>query len=276
MTGFAGDRTVRAFKREGGGAVVETRDLFPIVQRVAHFAFLGRSVRLQCSHTLTKLALVVILVACQAILTLKDVPGWGRRVNTTLALVTTVAENCRVSSCQWEIGFSMKRQGKRRRLESAGGVTILAAILVRRAPELPLVHVLVANHTIIAFEHKHGFGSVGNMAFCALHGGMFFQERELSSGMQGNRECRWLEPFDHVTRRALSLVRTQRKLPLVIVLLLVAVEAFRESHGRLEVARQVAELAGDGSVLSFQRVLRSRVIECSGDLRRLPILDGVT
>ena len=113
------------------------------------------------------------------------------------------------------------------------------------------------------------------MAFRALHGGMLVQQRKFCRGMQSNRENRGFKSFDQVARATLPLVRALGKLSLVVILFM-AIHAVGECHGSLEIARHVTLFAGDGPVLSLERILRGSVVERCGDFGRLPVLRGMT
>src|SRR5215470_10632247 len=114
------------------------------------------------------------------------------------------------------------------------------------------------------------------MALSALQSCVTGLERILGRGMFLDGEKRRFPALDVMAGRTLAAICALGELSLMRIL--VAVRALLERHGLFKIPIGVALSAFDGRVLSFQRILRLRVVELFADtLERdsLPSTGGV-
>src|SRR5215470_13533459 len=139
-------------------------------------------------------------------------------------------------------------------------VALIAAIFVWRACELAVVLVLVAVRTALEIDNLEDRSlALGNVAATALNLGVAIDERVFRFRMGLHIEQRRLPILHVVTGRTLDPFRTLCELSVVIVLM--AVGAFRKSKFFLEVPFDVASHALHRRVLAEQGILGLVVIE---------------
>ena len=154
------------------------------------------------------------------------------------------------------------------------GVAVFAAIIVRRASELTIVHVFMTVDTVGEFHLVNRVFASGQMALVALHLDVLAFERISRCNVLLDPEERWLPPFYRVAFRALTLLGTRLKLALVGVF--VTVHAVGKRKRFFEIAIGVARGAADGGMLSHQRILRFGMVKIESRQKFFPSRGGVT
>jgi hypothetical protein len=154
------------------------------------------------------------------------------------------------------------------------GARVVAGLAAQRGPvgtalghafvELTLVGILVASRTraVIKVERQDLVRPSGKphlMTIPAGDRGVRPCKHEARISVLRGRECRAMEILDRMAVLATILVR--RRGELLVVGVLVAIQALRELHlvEGILTRRNVAFFAGNARVLSFQRIVRSRM-----------------
>ena len=253
VAGVARHGPVRTLQRKISRVVIEALDPFPVTGCVACFTALEGPVRLHGRHALRELTPVRIFMTLGATVQLESIFHGGRRDDVRPALVAIDAQHSPMGPGEREAALHVACQGKSGRLESLHVVAGLAPVVLWRVRKLAFVDIRVAYDAGIALEHEDGVGTVRHVALAANDCRMLVFQRKLGRLMYGDGESGRLETSDLMTTRAFSLVGACRKLTLVIVLS-VTIHALRVCHRSLEIVVCVAFLAGDGHMLSFQRI----------------------
>ena len=139
------------------------------------------------------------------------------------------------------------------------------------------IHMAGCAGAVAEMERKNLVRSSTEAYFMAIRAGhrhMRPSQHETRVLVLGDGERRTMKVLNRVAILATVLVRRRGKLTVVRVL--VAIRASREFHfvNRVLAGRRVTFVAGDGRMLSFERIVRCRVF-LHAKLRRLPAFDGV-
>lgn len=147
-----------------------------------------------------------------------------------------------------------------RRTVSLQVVTLVALVFVGLAGELVVVLVHMAiGATLEVRDLENRVLALGRVTLVALQLGMSIDERIITLGMRLHVEQRGLPALDVVAVGALDAPGPLRELPVVLVL--VAIGAFRKRELFLKVSFHMAGLAFHRSVLALQRIFGLGVIE---------------
>ena len=172
----------------------------------------------------------------------------------------------------------MPSQGIGGGLEGLHRVTTFAAVIPRRARELPLVDVAMAISTLRQLDFVECIQPLWNVTLSTRYRAVFPFQRIGCGGVLGDPKGRRLETLHVMARRALAAVLAGAELPFVRVVLM-AIQTFLESDRLVEIPFQVALFTGQPLMLPQQGVLGLRMIELLtdrglGDL--FPTRRGVT
>jgi len=160
-----------------------------------------------------------------------------------------------------------------RGFERCAAVALLATIAPRRAGKLSLVLVLVAIDALGEFDFEFCVFAGGRVARIAFHAGMRKRERETGFGVIGDGEYRGAPTLHGMAAFAASSIGALRKLTLMLVF--VAVGAYRMRNGCFEVAVFMTAHAGHVDVLALQGEFCFGVVEGCSEARFLPGCCGV-
>jgi len=156
-----------------------------------------------------------------------------------------------------------------RGLESGAVVALLAVVLPGRRSELALVFILVAIDAERKLDFELCVFARRSMAGSALDRSMREDEWEAGLRVIRNGKCGWAPSQDSVATLAAAAIGTLQKLASMRIGL-VAVGTCLVGYRRLEVSAGVASHARHIDVLSKQRKLRLRMVECRGEAGFLP------
>lgn len=148
-----------------------------------------------------------------------------------------------MSARQRELRFLVQGNREKRALKALHVVAVFAAIVVRRAGELSVMHVLVAAGAICELHLVNGVLSGGDVALRAFNRGMFSFKRIARGLVLFDAEQGRFPTLHFVALRALAFRGAVRELP--VVRILVAIGAIREGQRLLELASGVASRATD-------------------------------
>ena len=274
VTRTACDGAVRPQQGELRLAVVESVDIRPRPCAVAGLAAKRCAVWPTPRHAVLKLTMMGILMAGRTASIFEAKRQNLVRSMRHLRLMAIVARDGHVCAGQRVFRISMLCDSEERAVKILYGVAAFAAIAVRRAGKLPIVHVLM---TVRAFRKLHLVDRVlagRNVAFVAVHLCVLAFERVARCAVLLHAEQRWLPPIHGMTLGTLALLRSRFKLAAMSVL--VAVHTIREGKSFLEVAIDVTCGAADRDVFAQQRILRLRVIKRKSRKQLLPSRRGVT
>lgn len=263
--------SMRAHERKACLRVVELRQIFPFLRRVAGLATKRLAPRPTPCHPLGEFAFMNILVATGA---KERIEMIERNLGASQRLVAIVTGHGFMTAGQWEAGLLMLGQRVVRRPKSGTIVALLAAIAPRFGCELALVLILVAIHTLRKVDLVAGLLASRRMAVGTLHFAVRKHQWEARLGMLGSR-IGGRDPALHcVATLATASIGALQELAAVRVGL-VAIRTERVFNGRLEIAAFMAGEASHLKVFSLERKVRLRVIEVRCERRLFPGRGGV-
>jgi len=255
----AGNRAMRAEKREFRFCVIKAVHVGPGFRVVTGFAAEDRSVRPLAIHAVVKFAMVRIGVASGAGHVIKM--KWKNFVRAMRFPrgVAIRARNGGMRPGQWKPRVAMHRDGIERAMKIRDGVAGFTTILVGGSSELIVVDVFVAIGAIREFHFILRVFPRRSVALGAFDGDVFTLQRILRRRVLLDSEKRRLPRVDVVALRALALLRTAIELARVNVL--VAVLTIRKRKRFLEIAAGMASDTRNFRVPAEQRELGPGVIK---------------
>jgi hypothetical protein len=155
------------------------------------------------------------------------------------------------------------------------GVTVLAAVLVRRTRELPVVLIFMTVQASRELNFIDGVLAGGQMALVAGNGNVFALQRVFGCVVLFHAEKGGLPSIDVMAFRALALLGTRFELAFVGVRF-VTIIAISKRQLLFEISLQVAFRTADHGMLSEERVLGLGMVEFKVRQQFLPSRGGVT
>lgn len=265
----ADEASMSAFQRKPRLRVVEGRYLQPRVRGVARRATLHRAIRALGGHHFCKLPFVRIVVTRRAASIFKSVLRRSCECAGLHHRVATDAWHRQMRTRQRKPRRIVLRQRELRRLEPCHRVAVFAAIFMAWPGELPFVNVGVARRAPHILNREDCFGSLRNVALGASDAGMFSFEWITRFRVLLHVECRRAKAFDRMAGRTIAPESAAGKLTPVRIGR-VAVDAFLEADGGVEVTRLVAALARHRFVSSEKRKGRLGMVESLRQLHLFP------
>lgn len=256
----AAGRPVRSHEREWGFRMIEPGQVLPRLRRVARLASCNDLVRSNLLQAFLELPLMRIRVATRATQALPVVDN--RRLGPELRrfFVAVGAGHGKVSAGKNELRFFVARKGKSGGLVAFQTVAAVTSVEVRRCGKLSGVTVAVAIRATIELHLEQRVLALGNMALGALHVRVPPFQGISTRSVFGHGEGRRLPPAHLVARGALPVIRPLRELPIMRIRF-VAIHARGKGQRLFEIAVGVAPCAVHAEMLSFQPILRLRVVE---------------
>lgn len=239
----ADQASVSALQRKPRLRMIERRYLQPRVRGVARRATLHRAIRALGGHHLRKLSFVRIVVTSRAASILESVLRRSCECAGLRLRVTTDARHRQMRPCQREPCRVVLRQCELCRLEPCHRVAVFAAVFMAWPGELPFVNVGMARRAPHVLNREDCVGSLRDVALGASDAGMLPREWITRLRMLLHSECRRAKAFDRVAGRTIASESAARKLTPVRIGH-VAVDAFLEADGGVEVTRLVAAFTG--------------------------------
>ncbi len=168
-------------------------------------------------------------------------------------LMTFVAGNRFVRARQRKPGGLMACESKCRRLKSFGRVTILAAVTVRLAEEVALVHIRMAGHTPRAADSEDGVLSLGRVTLPAGNSGVTIDKRVRRRLVAFHGKSGFLETSHSVAAGAVSSICKVGKLSFVRIDR-VTVNTVLVRNRFFEICFLVARIARQLGMLCLERI----------------------
>jgi hypothetical protein len=155
------------------------------------------------------------------------------------------------------------------------GVAVLAAVLVRRIRELPVVLILMTVQASRELNFIDGVLACGQMALVARNGNVFALQRVFGCVVLFHAEKRWLPSIHVMAFRALALLGSRFELAFVRVRFMTIIAIIKRELP-FEITLQMALSATDHGVLSEERVLGLGMVEFKARQQFFPSISGMT